>query len=105
MRFSKKGELAVAPVTFTKIETELKGGIAQNASRTTIIKTTLLMSYLWEGRLIPEGTTVLLRGFAGNNPWARQSYQLNDMTFSLCPEAEVVGFEDEKNTINWGCSC
>jgi hypothetical protein len=96
MSFStKKGQLAIKQPDFTKIEAQVKGGIALISQRINLIEVPLLMDYELDGtKLKAKETMIILRGDAGVQPWAKQVFSLvsSEESFVLCPESQVIGF-------------
>ena len=99
MIFSKRGELAISPVSASKIEIDPGTGFARAKVRTQVVLADLVFSYEYNGKTYEGGKSkVILRGSAPMSAWAKQIYEMPDyfanktQTFVLCPESEVVGF-------------
>lgn len=90
---TRKGFLAVVAPEFKRIESEVIGGIARPVARVETVETPLVMCYNLDGVMLFPGDTVLLRGDAGAQKWAKNEFRLKDSTnFVLCPEDQVIGY-------------
>ncbi|MGH7241456.1 MAG: hypothetical protein ACREGB_04120 [Candidatus Saccharimonadales bacterium] len=87
---SRKGELAIVPPTFTKIEAKMHGGMATIAQRTDVIEVELVMDYTYNGIDLHAGDKIVLRGDAGLQPWAKTQYSIQNRDFVLCPETAII---------------
>lgn len=100
MVFSKKGELAITPVTASKIEIDPGTGFARAKNRTQVVMANLVFSYEYNNRIYKGGSAkVILKGSAPLAAWAKQVYEFSEtpgitdsQSFVLCPESEVIGF-------------
>jgi hypothetical protein len=89
---SAKGAIAIKQPSFTKIETQLQGGIAVNSNRVNLIQAEVVLNYESNGIKLKPGDLVILKGDAGLEMWAKKKYVLLEKEFVLCPEAHVLGF-------------
>ena len=93
---TRKGQLAVVAPEFKRIESEVVGGIARPVARVETVETPLVMWYNLDGVWLAPGDTVLLRGDAGAQKWAKNEFRLKDSTnFVLCPEGDVIGYRQQ----------
>jgi hypothetical protein len=84
---SRKGFLAVQVPEFKQIETEMKGGIALNASRIELISVGLVMDYVYNGLELKGGRDkIVIRSDAACQPWAKQVMRYDGKLFVFCPE-------------------
>lgn len=90
--FTKKGFIAIEQPVFKKIEAQIKGGIATIAQRTELIEARVVLSYSNQDILLTPQDSVILKGDAGLQPWAKQLLILGDKTFVLAPEDVIVGY-------------
>jgi hypothetical protein len=90
--FTTRGSIAIAQPVFHKVEAEMKGGFAVNASRTALVEAEVLLDYRSEHLSLCRGDKVLLRGSAGLHPWAKDKMAWGKLEFVLCPESAVVAY-------------
>lgn len=91
VRFTKEGYLAIKLPPANKIEAQLVGGMAVNRQKHDVLKAELLMDY---PRLdVSAGDIVILKGDSGFKSWARDVLVIDGVEFTLCPESDVIGFE------------
>lgn len=90
--YTKKGFIAIEQPIFKKIEAQLKGGIATIAQRVELIESPVVLNYKSADLLLKMGDSVILKGDAGLNPWAKQILSFKDKQFVLVPEDQIVGY-------------
>lgn len=87
--------VAITPPQFSKIETEVIGGIARNQSRLGVSVCEVLMSC--DKHNILTGDRVILRGDAGVQSWAKQTFNMKTeggaIEFCLVPVGEILAVE------------
>lgn len=95
--YTKKGVIAIEQPIFKKIEAEIKGGIATIAQRVNLIEAKVVLNYTSQDVSLAQGDSVILRGDAGLNPWAKSVLVLGDKSFVLVPEEQIVGYVKRDN--------
>ena len=96
MTLSTKGLIAIEPVYAPKVEIDPGKGFARAKSRTTVVISRLVFSYVYEGRLFEAGkSAVMLDGEAIMQAWAKKERETNELDpkpFVMCPESAVLAF-------------
>jgi hypothetical protein len=91
MRFTRDGFLAIKLPPANKVEAQMVGGLAVARQKHDVIKAALAMDY--PKCDVQEGDLAILRGDAGFKAWAREVFIIDGHEFVLCPEQDVLGFE------------
>ena len=87
--------IAIKPIEFKKIETELKGGLVGSTQRHQVIEVDIVMRAKIDDTLVlwPECNKLLVKADAGLQPWTKLVYTTPDgVPFVLCPFDAAVGF-------------
>jgi hypothetical protein len=90
-QFTKDGYLAIKLPPANKIEAQMMGGLAVNRQRHDLVKAPLVMDY--HKFDLSAGDVAILKADSGFKPWAREVYIIDGKEFVLCPETDVLGFE------------
>ena len=90
-QFTKEGFLAIQLPPANKIEAQMMGGLAVNRQKHDLTKATLLMDYPKFD--VHAGDSAILRGDSGFKAWAREIFIMDGAEFVLCPESDIIGFE------------
>ena len=91
--YSNKGMVAIQPPLFTQIETRNNGGFTTISQRTDVIEVPLIMGHILNGvELIPGMHSVIVKGDAGLQAWAKARHFLGSIEFVFCPESEILGY-------------
>lgn len=94
-QFSINKLVAVEPLPQAVIEKKVQGGLVLNASRTDLIRSRLVMSYIVDGTVYAAGAwNVILRGDAPFQPFAKSVMVLDGKEIVFIPEAVILAFEE-----------
>lgn len=98
---SKRSHVAIVPPKFVKPEARVVGGIAQIEQKIVVHVAQLVMDYQQSDnqRYPAKCSHAILEGDCGLKPWAKKIYEMDGKTFCLAPEAEVIGFRVDYDTV------
>jgi hypothetical protein len=91
-----KGMIGIVRPEFVRMEIEVQGGIARVSQRIELTEAKLVLGYDIGDVQLNPGDTVILRGDAGLQQWAKTEYRLPGANpFVLCPETQILGYRKQ----------